>query len=205
MKLKEIIVYPNRNGDLEKYKNFFLNSNKRTAFDSLEYSRVSESDDDKLAFFNKEILISILHLNVRDENGWQITYTETDEKFQGQGCFRYLVNQAVNLHGEILSDTHQTPKSKIAWQSLIKYPGPELDIYVYDSETKIKHPASKILDHQIWNNESNPVLLVTKTSYNQNDVRESVMKKLVDQVGIDRTNNGIWYGLGTSDKNYFNP
>jgi hypothetical protein len=205
MKLKEIIVYPDRNGDLEKYQNFFLNSHKRPAFHSLEYSRVNDTDDDKLGLFNKETLVSILHLNIRDEIFWQITYTETDEKFQGQGCFRYLINQAVKAHGEILSDTHQTPKSKIAWQSLIKHPGPELNIYVYDVERKIKQPAYEILDNQIWNNKSNPVLMVTKTSYNQNNVRESVMKKLMDQVGIDRTDNGIWYGPGTSNHDYFNP
>jgi len=97
----------------EKYHQYFKNVPNSPAFGDLSYDRVTRADQDYLGLFNKTGLVSILHLSIRDDHGlWQISYSQTDPTYQRQGCFRYLLNKAVDHHGTILSDDHQTSKSK---------------------------------------------------------------------------------------------
>lgn len=205
MKISEIILYPNREENIEKYTHYFINSNHVSAFSGLTFSQVLSSDEHYLGLFNQTKLAAILHLNVRDSNFWQITYTQTEQDFKGQGCFRYLITAAVNSHGSVLSDDHQTPQSKQAWKSLIQYPGPNLNIFVYDTDTQNKIPSTDFSENEIWNNKSNPVLLITNSAPESATNRESVMSKLKESTGIDRTNAAIWYGVASSTVDYTNP
>jgi len=204
MNINEIVVYPNRMENIEKYTQYFKNANTLPAFLNLKMARNMTSDEDFIGLFDKTQLVAILHLNIRESGMWQITYTQTETNFQGQGCFRYLLTTAVNTHKSILSDTHQTNDSKLAWKSLIQYPGPNLEIFVYGVNTKNKIPSFDIPENKIWNNNENPVLLITSNSSNITD-RNDVMKKLKETTGIDRTTDGIWYGPNSSTKNYLNP
>lgn len=204
MRIDEIVVYPNRIENIEKYNQYFKNASGAPAFGDLTAYRHTGSDEDYFGLFNGTRLISILHLNVREHGQWQISYAQTEPEYQGQGCFRYLLNLAITAHGSVLSDSHQTTASKDAWQSLIKYPGPSLDIFVYDTETKNQIPARDVPENQIWNNKDTPVLLATLQPVDVKD-RDRVMTRLKESNGIDRTISGIWYGPHSSTDDYKNP
>jgi hypothetical protein len=204
MKIDEIVVYPDREENIEKYHQYFRDSQKTPAFADLVSSRNSGTDEDFLALFSGDRLISVLHLNTRQHGMWQITYAQTEAHFRGQGCFRYLLTTAVSTHGMVLSDDQQTTSSREAWKSLIKYPGPNLKIFVYNTNTGDKMPASGVPENEIWNKTSEPVLLITYQEY-RDAGREKVMSKLKESTGIDRTTLGIWYGPNSSTDDYVNP
>lgn len=201
MKIKEIVLYPSRIENIDKYQNILLKSQKSKSFESLELAEIIGSDEHILGLFDEEKLVSVLHLNIRNHGLWQITYAQTKSEFQGQGCFRYLLTMAANKHNMILSDDHQTNESKTAWKSLIKYPGPRLDIWVYDNNQKCN--VSDYTDNDIWNDKPDPILAATSKS--NSDDRSSTMNKLKENMNIDRTENGIWYGPKSSNKDYTNP
>ena len=204
MKIDEVVVYPDRNTNIEKYNQYFQNSNTVKAFDGLFLVRNIEADHDYLGLITQDKLVSILHLNFRNDM-WQITYAQSEPDFQNQGCFRYLITAAVSTHDSILSDDHQTDKSKKAWQSLIKYPGPGIEIFVFDTSTKAKLPSQNVPEDKIWNNQTNPVLLISKSNNAETTDRNNVMTALKETIGIDRTIKGIWYGKNSSTSNYINP
>lgn len=204
MKIDEIVLYPDRTENIEKYIQYFKDSKSSPAFNDLILYRNIQSDEDFIGLFDETRLISVLHLNIRDHGLWQITYAQTEPDFYGHGCFRYLVTAAVATHGTVLSDDHQTNSAKQAWKSLIQYPGPNLDIFVYDTDTKNKVSSADAPEQEIWNNHDNPVLLIThKSSVTVN--RNPVMTKLKETTGIDRTSDGIWYGPNSSTDTYINP
>ncbi len=203
MKIQEIVLYPSRIENIDKYQYALLKSQKSKAFGSLELSENITPDEHILGLFDKEKLASVLHLNIRDLGLWQITYTQTEKEFQGQGCFRYLLSTAVNNHNMVLSDDHQTTESKNAWKSLIKYPGPNLEIWVYDTFNHQKYTVDDYTDTDIWNNKTNPVLAATLKSNISN--RNPIMDRLKGNMNIDRTDEGIWYGPNSSNKDYNNP
>lgn len=207
MRIREIVTYPDRIENIQKYNQYFTNSQKIPAFGNLLTGRVTTATDEEiLALFDRDQIVSILHLNTRDHGMWQITYSQTEPEFQGQGCFRYLLNSAVAVHNTILSDDHQTSLSKKSWQSLIKYPGPNLEIFVYDTRTKKKISSTRVQDKDIWNNKSNPVLMITESNSGLNNTdRDRVMSRLKETTRIDRTEIGLWYGIGTSTTEYYNP
>lgn len=205
MKFKEIVLYPDRVENIKKYNNIFNNSKTMPAFGELLLSQVLSTSEDYFGLFNQQRqLVSILHLNVRDHGLWQITYTQTESDYQGQGCFRYLLTKAVATHGTILSDENQTNSSKKAWQGLIKYPGPNLSIFTYNTTTHEKNSAVDYSEDDIWNNKTIPVLMITSQNNIESD-RDSIMKQLKENTGIDRTEYGIWYGPNTSNGKYLNP
>lgn len=202
--MDEIVEYPNRTEDIKKYHHYFQGSIPLPAFNGLTLMRNTSSDEDVIGLFNKTDLVSVLMLNVREHGLWQITYAQTQPNFRGQGCFRYLLIAAVKTHKQVLSDERQTPLSKQAWISLIQHPGSNLNIYVYDIKTKKQLPAKDVPVNDIWNDKDDPVLMVTFSSSNQTD-RNSIMAKLKESTGIDRTDEGIWYGPNSSTDSYFNP
>lgn len=203
MKIAEIVIYPDRTESMEKYNQYFKDATTSSAFGDLILYKSTNSDEDFIGLFEKTQLVAVLHLNIREHGMWQITYTQTALDWQGQGCFRYLLTSAVATHGIVLSDDHQTQASKEAWKSLIKYPGPNLEIFVYDVDTKNKIPSFDVPDNEIWNNKSNPILLITNRSSISD--RSRVMTRLKEKTGIDRTTDGIWYGPNSSTDTYINP
>lgn len=204
MKIDEIVLYPDRRENIEKYNQYFGNSTTVPAFADLALARTTSSDEDFFGLFDTDQLVSVLHLHVRDHGLWQISYAQTEPAFSGQGCFRYLLTSAVAAHGMVLSDDHQTNSAKEAWKSLIRYPGPNLEISVYDTDTGNKIPVADVPENAIWNDKSNPVLLITRQSSSKSN-RDEVMTGLKESVGIDRTTSGIWYGANSSTDTYTNP
>ena len=90
MNIDEIVVYPDRNTNIEKYHQYFQTSNPVKAFDGLSLVCNTGADYDYLGLITQDILVSILHLNLRNDM-WQITYAQSEPDYQNQGCFRYLI------------------------------------------------------------------------------------------------------------------
>jgi hypothetical protein len=204
LKIDEIVLYPDRTENIEKFAQHFKDADASPAFNGLSLSRNIDPDQDVIGLFDDTQLVAVLHLNVRTHGMWQITYAQTDPNFQGQGCFRYLLTTAVTTHGEVLSDEHQTASSRLAWSSLIKYPGPNLEIFVYDLDTGHKTPAVGVPESDIWNNKGHRVLLIKHQSTDAAE-RNNIMTALKESTGIDRTFDGIWYGPNSSTDTYTNP
>ena len=186
--------------NIKKYDQFFTDAPRLPAFEGLTLAHTVEPENDYIGLFEND-LISILHLSTR-EHGWQITYSQTEPEFQRRGCFRYLLTTAVDTHGSILSDEYQSNKAKEAWKSLIKYPGPNLEIFVYDGSNKIL--SLGMPENEIWNGRVSPVLLIQKTTA-ASPSRDKIMTRLRETTGIDRTEKGIWYGIASSTTEYDNP
>jgi hypothetical protein len=205
MKITEIVSLVSRSDPMEKYQWIFDDLKKISAFGNLKFAELIELEDHYLGLFNNDNLIAFLHLEIRTPgNRFQISYTETDINYQGQGCFRYLINTSVNRHSEILSDTHQTDESKNAWKSLIKHPSEKISIYVLNMETKNIILASLVPENEIWNEQDSTVLLIRKNIFSpellENWDRNNTRKKK-----NGRDYDSLFYGSLSSSKDYINP
>ncbi len=204
MKLEEITIYPSREDPIENYQHLFDNAKRESAFDNLEFSEVFSTDDHYLGLFHNNELVSLLLVSFRQLNKWQITYSQTILKFRGQGCFRYLLHKALDIHKEILSDDHQTPEAELAWKALIKYTDERMIIVVFDEVSKQEYSKNKIPFDKIWNENENFLLLAKKRIFTQkmleNRAKDNELKKKVN-----RDYDSIWYGQKSSNKDYVNP
>jgi hypothetical protein len=206
MKINEILINPSRENYMEKYYQFFKNSIKTPAFKNLEFAEHIDIINEKhyLGLFDKDELISYLEVEIRELILWQINYTQTDIKFRGQGCFRYLLTKAVITHDEILSDDRQTNEAKSAWQRLIEYQDGTFQIFLYDAiNKKILGKAKDFSEDEIWNNEDK-FLLAKKTSSAQG-LMERTIRNHKSLVALERDHYGLWYGPRSSNGVYENP
>jgi hypothetical protein len=206
MKITEIVLTPSRADALEKYQGNFSNQDRTPAFNNLGFSQVQTADSHELGLFSRDNLVAYLRLDQREDPTWQITLSQTQEQYQDQGCFRYLLLKAVSSHGEVLSDTHQTAEAKAAWQSLIRYPGGLMQILSVDTETNTVYPTWNVPEDEIWNQETSPVLLARKQQYSEK-ILESMKKRdawhHVNNTGRDH--DSIWFGPDSSNSEYINP
>jgi tRNA pseudouridine-54 N-methylase len=116
------------------------------------------------------------------------------------------MRKLIKIHGTILSDSRQTSHAASAWQSLIKFPGEHLRIWVYDPRTKHRVMADTVDASVIWNKKPEPVLMITAESYTEVEL-ESMERNnqyhLLKKTGRDH--DSIWFGPGTSNSVYNNP
>ncbi len=205
MKINEITITPSREEPIENYQYLFDNAKRKTAFNNLEFSEVLIGEGEHyLGLFNDNKLISILWVSFREENKWQINYAQTDKKFRGHGCFRYLLHMAVYIHNEILSDDHQTVEAKNAWNALIRYTDKRILIFAFNTITKKEYPKNEIPFDKIWDEKENFLLLVKKSEFNKEvlehmELRDKITKK------VNRDYLGLWYGPNSSNDEYENP
>ena len=205
MKISEIAIYPSRDEDISKYSPYFDGIVGVGAFDGLLFCHRTYTDEDYLGLFNGDVLVSVLVLDIRDHGYWQIRYSQTEDAFKRRGCFRYLLTHASKKHGTVLSDELHTGEAKTEWQSLIQHTNPDIEIFVFDIVSGDKAWAKEVHPHKIWNDRERPVLLVNHTGYTVNPYREHIMKKMLENTGVDRTHHGIWYGVNSSTPDYDNP
>jgi ribosomal protein S18 acetylase RimI-like enzyme len=200
MKMHEVVLYPSRDVDLSNYQHNFDLTSATFAFNGLRFVENKTDQSHDLGLFDKDTLVAYLRLDIRDHGLWQITLAQTDPKFQGQGCFRYLLLKAVEDHNNILSDDHQTQQAADAWKSLIRYPSNRIKILLYDFESKKTIPISDVLDSEIWNQKENLVLMITKQKYIKESIRDTEIKKR-----YGRDYDSIWFGPNSSNDDYINP
>ncbi len=205
MKINEIVLFPSREEPIENYQYLFDNAKREPAFNNLEFSQVFDLDEHYLGLFNSNKLISYLWISFREENKWQVSYSQTDLKFRRQGCFRYLLLQAVNMHNEILSDDHQTIESQNAWKALIKYPGGKFHIFLYNTKlNKILEKTYGLSDDKIWNQNEDTLLLVQKIQHSEKFL-EHLNRDNEHKKKFGRDYNHIWFGTNSSNNEYDNP
>jgi hypothetical protein len=130
----------------------------------------------------------------------QVTYAQTENEYQGQGCFRYLLLQALTKYQNILSDHHQTKEAELAWKSLIKFPSGKMEIFVYDELNDKLLPTKNIPESKIWNEKEIPILLISLVKYPQL-IQERLDADDIMKKQHNRNYNNIWFGHST----YFNP
>jgi len=208
MRINEIIELLSREEPMEKYQHIFDNATPTPAFSNLNFVEVLDNTNEihYLGLLDPEkILVSFLELEIRDHQKYQITYSQTEPKYRRQGCFRYLLNKAVTSHGEILSDTHQTPEAISTWKSLIKFPS-YLKIGVLNTDTGIITSTWHVSEEEIWHQKVNPVLIASdsRTEYSQK-LQEMTERNNEWKKKRGRDHDSLWYGPETSNDNYENP
>jgi hypothetical protein len=118
MNISEIILTPERSDDITKFLHVFTDATKSMAFNRLQFGQIIQSDEHHLGLFDQDKLVSYLRLDVRTQGYWQITYSQTEPPFQGQGCFRYLLVNYRSPEGHAASCFTDTPRCQsYAWQS----------------------------------------------------------------------------------------
>ena len=100
---------------------------------------------------------------------------------------------SVATHGEILSDTHQTPEAVNAWKKLIKFPGAKMTICLFDTESGVMLDTHKLVFDQIWNQDISPVLAACKKQRSKklqeySDIDNEIKKK------YGRDHDSLWFG-----------
>lgn len=210
MKIDEIINMSDREVPIVEYLKFFNNAAKIPAFESLKFAEATTAwKDHYLGLFSDNDLISILHVSPSDHELFQVTYSQTELEFRRCGCFRFLLLKALSTHGSILSDYSQSNDAKKAWKSLIQYPGPNMDIYIFNANNAAAEliPAASVTDSDRWNNKQIPVLLAKKSAITEIEypVKAAAVDRLLENTGIDRTYMGIWFGKNSSNSTYDNP
>jgi GNAT superfamily N-acetyltransferase len=201
MTIREIILMPSRVDYIEKYVHIFTNAHRVPAFNNLTFAEVKDTDVHFLGLFNDAQLISFLHLEIRTYPYFQVTYSQTEPEFQRQGCFRFLLEKAVDTHSHVLSDNRQTTEATAAWKSLIQYPGGRMHFYLFNGTTIDKLP----LEYKtIWNNEELPLVIASKIQYTVEQLQRS---KHDDErrMKYNRHRNYIWFGPNSSTPEYTNP
>jgi hypothetical protein len=194
MKVSEIISTASTSSYPESYKhNFSDNSVKTNAFDGLMFSETLNDGSHYLGLFDNEKLISYLSLSDRGSGIYQISYSATDPKYQRRGCFRYLLMKALESHGEILSDTHQSPEAQLAWKSLIKNPSNRMRIYVYNEFTNDRIDATTIPENDIWNAKSNPILLASSKHLTNEEIQRDLIRDIKTKP-YNRDYLSTWFG-----------
>ena len=142
---------------------------------------VTVDGDQYYGLLDDNTLVAILIVEFERIQKPEGVYMEVDKSLRGLGLMRYLFNRALDVNGEIYSDTHQTRNARHFWEMLIIYPEPHYKIYIYDTETgdkrRIDHPVGKIepISKDIWNQQENPILVIVK---NPTTVKESLFRKL---------------------------
>lgn len=203
--IKEIIIIHGRLEPMEKYVNYFNNLERFPAFENFTLSENKIEDSHYFGLFNKDdVLISILHIADRDLPYYQVTYSQTSPEYQGLGCFRYLLDYAVNLYGNILSDTHQTIDAASAWKALSRYPSGKVHYYVYDMYDGSTKKITYSNYDEIWHNNENPVLLATKT-INPPKLQEHIDRDNTIKKKYGRDHDSLFYGIKSSSHDYINP
>jgi len=205
MRIDEIVGLVSRFEPIEKYEGLLKNAKRTPAFENFEFAEVINSDEHYLGLFKYEELISILHIEIRDfSHHYQITYTQTEPKYQRLGCFRYLLNTALDKHDEILSDDHQTTEAETAWKSLIRFPSGKIQIFVFNPKTNTKTPVKEVSYDKIWNGEEIPILMAKKVTHTQ-DVMEHIVRDNEIKKKSGRDYDSLWYGVNSSGVDYNNP
>ena len=91
MKISEITTIQSRDEDIRKYTYLFDGVQGSPAFGNLVFKQVEgDWDDHYFGLFNDTDLISILRVDKQNKH-YQVTYTQTEPEFRGQGCIRYLL------------------------------------------------------------------------------------------------------------------
>ena len=172
------------------------------AFENLEFAEVFVNDRSHvLGLYRLTKLVSVLRVERIDYPYWQITDVYTEPEFQRQGCFRFLLEKAVDTHSHVLSDDRQTTEATAAWKSLIQYPGGRMHFYLFNGTTIDKLP----LEYKtIWNNEELPLVIASKIQYTVEQLQRS---KYDDErrMKYNRHRTYIWFGPNSSTPEYTNP
>lgn len=206
MQVDEIVTVPSRDQDISKYQGVFADQSKVKAFNGLTFAENQTNQSHELGLFDDENLVAYLRLDTRDQGKWQITYSQTESRFRGQGCFRYLLTKGVLEHGAVLSDSHQTQEAIDAWKSLIRFPGGQIQILLYDVDTGKTSKTHGVPEEEIWNQRTNTVLMASKQKYTSEGLHRMQKRDQWHQMhGTNRDCNSIWYGPDSSTDSYFNP
>lgn len=206
MKLREILNAEVHTGYPDSHRYHFPTDLMGIpAFEGLIFKEYLPDDETHyLGLFKEDKLVSYLQLDVRETEYFQVTYSATDNEYKRKGCFRYLLNKAVERHRTILSDDSHTPDAKAAWKSLIERTSGIFDIYVYDIITGEKYPTYRVDPDKIWNDKREPVLMITNTAYTEAYLK-SARREHKGLIECNRHYDGLWYGTGTSGDDYDNP
>lgn len=201
--IEEIYTYPATSTNIFKYYEYFRNVPRNDSpFDNLKYSNVQNYDSDYFGLLHNDRLISIVHVDLRDNSEYyQLTYTETDKEFRRQGCFRYLLMKAVEKYNTIISDDRQTKDAENSWRTLIQYPSERLQFKMYNTITKT---IEDIDVDKIWNNSDEYVVLVTNKHFTTEMLERSNIRDRYTKFSNTHFE-GIWFGKHTSNEEYNNP
>lgn len=202
--VSEIITIHSRTEPIEKYQHHFLSEPKVTAFGGYLFSDHIGDEEHYFGLFDGDQLISILYVVLRELPYYQITYSQTESKYQKQGCFRYLLDQAVMKYDNILSDSHQTKESEMAWKSLTQYPSGKVHYYVYDIDSHEATPITYYNYQDIWNMKENPLILASKVIYSKK-VQEHIDRDNMLKKKHTRDHDSLFYGINSSSETYTNP
>lgn len=189
---------------IEKYNQFFINSKKVPAFDSLTFSQNKINEDHYFGLFNDDNLISVLHIELRELPYYQITYSQTERNFQRQGCFRYLLDYAVSMYSNIVSDSRQTKEAASAWVSLSLYPSGKTNYYIYDTDNGRTEKITYKNHESIWNSNDNPVILASKVKHPDN-IQEKLDRSNELKKRHKRDHDSLFYGKYAIWDDYENP
>jgi hypothetical protein len=206
MKMREIINTTSSTGYPESHQHKFpVDISEIPAFEGLIFKEYMDGfGTHHLGLFADDKLVSYLELDIRNTEYYQITYSATSEKYQRRGCFRFLLNKAVEQHRTVLSDSHHTPEAKAAWKSLIQYPSGIIKICAYDVRTGDKKPAKGVDRDSIWNDEEEPVLMITNSEFSE-EYLQRAKREHRGLIECGRDYKGIWYGVRSSNDHYDNP
>jgi hypothetical protein len=170
------------------------------AFSGLMYKHNFDSTSHYFGLFSDK-LVSTLVINIGVS--YSITYIHTDDEYQGIGCFRFLLNKALDIFDNIISDHHQTKEASDAWKGLIKYPGGKFNVYVYTEDGSLSDTRD-VPESEIWNGNTFPILLISKISHSFK--QQQFLDKLDEsskRVGRDYMT--LFHGPNSSGTDYINP
>lgn len=193
-------------------KNYLFNNIAKTktpVFDngkSYYYSIAMEYDVEHHALLENDNIIALLRLENSRLNKNQVLSTQVEQSLRGLGLMRYLFNKALDIHGEIYSDTHQSAEVKHFWQMLIVYPESRYSIYIYNPEDNTLEDTRDYIgnvEKTVWNQQENPILVCIKRKYTIdqlliNEHNNNIRKK------VNRDDWSLWYKKSNT-KGYENP
>lgn len=215
--LSEIVLSPGRDEYITN-KNYLFNNVEKTqtpVFDnnkSYDYAMTKEYDVEYYALLDDDNVVALLRLeNSRlDRDKYQVLSTQVEQSLRGLGLMRYLFNRALDSHGAIYSDTHQSQDAKHFWTMLITYPEARYSVYIYDSETHTMTDTQdyignieKTISKHIWNNKENPILVCIKNKFT---AKQSMISERNNSIRkrVNRDDWTLWYSRSTI-KGYENP
>jgi hypothetical protein len=204
MRISEIILTPEREGDLQSYATYLSSDTGTPAFEDLLYVNAVDGEDHYFGLINKEgMLATFLWVQLRENNYHQIVYSQTAKEYRRRGCFRYCLEKATSKYGTILSDDRQTPQAAHAWGALIEFPGSKIKIMIFDTQSKKFHETTDKDYVSVW---SNPQLLLAavKIQYS-NSAKELYKISEARKASTGRTYNDLFFGINSSNNDYSNP
>jgi len=198
MKIQEIITSPPRDEYLDNYEKWFNNADVISKIRQLTLKKLQKSDEIKYGLFDdKDRLVGYLSLYHYKNDIWQVGLVQLAQAYKGLGYGTFLYDYAVmNDKLKLLSDESNTGGphgSRELWQSL--YLKHRYTIMGYDTDTDTMLPD--VTPSDVYNNKTNIRWIALPPNETINEALTKLNQRLKDRYIV-------WYGPGTTTKEYFN-